>query len=445
MTLAHRQPCVHAWEEKRAERFQRWLSPPGVAFDTPAAADLYRQRVNRFIQAITLQKPDRVPVMLPVGSYPAWYAGMTLHDIMYDYEKLRRAWLKFKDEFELDTFSAPLLTFPGRVLDAVGNNLQKWPGHGLPIGVSMSQFVENEYMKADEYDAYLRDPLEYYLCRFLPRAWDAFKPLQELEPHLAGYDLPYRILSLCARPEFMAACKTLGAAAEEYGRWWEVVKDIRNKIIASGIPPLRGAMTQAPFDHFGDTLRGTKGIFGDIYRQPGKLLQAMDEIIPRSIDKIVASGEHMASPVVFMPLHKGDDTFMSVQQFKTYYWPQLKKLLLGMIEEGFVPYLFAEGKYNTRLEIIADLPRGSVIWHFDQTDMVKAKAILGNTACIAGNVPSSLLYTGPAAAVKSRCLELITICGKGGGYILTGGASIDKGDPANLRAMIEAAREHGDA
>jgi uroporphyrinogen-III decarboxylase len=83
------------------------------------------------------------------------------------------------------------------------------------------------------------------------------------------------------------------------------------------------------------------------------------------------------------------------------------------------------------------------MWHFDQTDMARAKKILGGTACIAGNVPASLLRTGTPRAVKEYCRKLIEVCGKGGGFILTGGASIDKGNPDNLRAMMEATEEYG--
>jgi hypothetical protein len=35
------------------------------------------------------------------------------------------------------------------------------------------------------------------------------------------------------------------------------------------------------------------------------------------------------------------------------------------------------------------------------------------------------------------------VCAPGGGYILTGGAGMNKGNPDNLHAMTEAAREYG--
>ena len=162
-----------------------------------------------------------------------------------------------------------------------------------------------------------------------------------------------------------------------------------------------------------------------------------------TLETSVAMANASGCPIILMPLHKGDDTFMSEKQYEIFYWPTLKKLLLGMIGEGLMPMLVAEGRYNRRLKIIKDLPRASVMWLFDQTDMTNAKAVLGDTACIAGNVPASLLVTGTAQDVKAYCRKLIEVCGRGGGYILTGGASIDQGKPENLRAMMEAAKEYG--
>jgi uroporphyrinogen-III decarboxylase len=76
-------------------------------------------------------------------------------------------------------------------------------------------------------------------------------------------------------------------------------------------------------------------------------------------------------------------------------------------------------------------------------DMVKAKEILGDNACIAGNLPVSVLYTGTSQEVKEGCRRLIETCAPGGGYILTASASMNQGNPDNLRAMMEAAKEYG--
>ena len=150
------------------------------------------------------------------------------------------------------------------------------------------------------------------------------------------------------------------------------------------------------------------------------------------------------SPIIFIPMHKGDDSFMSVKQFEKFYWPTFRKLLLGCINEGCVPMMVIDGSYNeARLKIINELPRTSVVWTMEKTDMFKAKEILGNSACIAGNVTAAQLYTQTPPAIKEYCRKLIEVCGKGGGYILSLGSGIDKCDPANLHAIIEAAEEYG--
>ena len=38
---------------------------------TPEAGRAYKQRVNRFIDAVNLKEPDRVPVVLPSDFFPA--------------------------------------------------------------------------------------------------------------------------------------------------------------------------------------------------------------------------------------------------------------------------------------------------------------------------------------------------------------------------------------
>lgn len=148
-------------------------------------------------------------------------------------------------------------------------------------------------------------------------------------------------------------------------------------------------------------------------------------------------------PVVFMPLHRGADGFMSENQFTGLYWPYLKRMIMGYIEEGLVPWLFAEGGYNSRLEIIKDIPKGKVIWHFDQTDIIRAKEILGETACLMGNIPTSILVTGSPDDVKSHCKKLIETVGKGGGYIMAPGATSDDSKVENLKAILDAAKEYG--
>ena len=87
------------WQEKREERFKRWLNPINIKFEDLNAERLYRERVTRFIKAIKIEEPDRVSVILPIDNFPAYHAGLDLHTIMYDPKVLLKAWIKFMDDF----------------------------------------------------------------------------------------------------------------------------------------------------------------------------------------------------------------------------------------------------------------------------------------------------------------------------------------------------------
>jgi len=433
-----------SWQEKRDERFKRWLSPEDVKFNSPEAEKLYKQRVTRFIKAIKMEEPDRVPVMLPAHSYPAYYGGINFHTVMYDYKEMKRAWIKFMDDFgDMDTFSGPGLIPSGKISEALKSKIQLLPGLGLPLDAMMNQFVEGEYMYADEYDQLIMDPSDYYVRVTLPRTTGLFESFAKLPPlrFLRGAAW----VAALADPDIRKTFQTLMDLAEEYRKWREANEEMRNIVISRGYASMFGGgiMAGAPFDHLADTLRGTRGIVVDMYRQPEKLQEAMDRQLKMTITANIKNFPMTNCPMVMMPLHKGDDTFMSDEQFETFYWPTLRALFMAMIEEGLVPMPFAEGRYTNRLKQIADTPKSGVVWYFDQTDMAQAKKILGNVSCIVGNVPSSLVMTDTPERVKEECRKLIETCAPGGGYILAGGASVEKGDIKNLKAMMEAAYEYG--
>lgn len=432
------------WQEKRDERFNRWLNPPDVKFVSPGAEKLYKERVTRFIKAIKLEEPDRVPVMLPTGNYPAYWAGANFRTVMYDYKKGHQIWIKFMEEFgDMDIFNGPMLVPSGRIAEVVTSRLQKLPGLGLPEDASMNQFVEGEYMMADEYDLLMMDPSDYNLRVMLPRTSDFFKCFEKLPPMRMLMGNTW--VAALADPDIRKTFQALMDLSDEHIKWQSVNMETNAYIRSRGYPSLfgGGVMAGAPFDHFADALRGTHGIVMDMFRQPQKLHEAMEFWLNLMINTSIKNFPMTASPVCMMPLHKGDDTFMSDKQFEEFYWPTLRRLFLAMIDEGLVPMPFAEGRYNNRLKQIADTPRSGVVWYFDQTDMAEAKKILGDVCCIIGNVPTSVVMTGTPEQVKESCRKLIEDCAPGGGYILAGGASIDKGSMANLHAMMDAAKEYG--
>jgi len=116
-----------------------------------------------------------------------------------------------------------------------------------------------------------------------------------------------------------------------------------------------------------------------------------------------------------------------------------------LVQEGVVPFLFVEGGYNQRLDIIADpdIPKGKTIWIFDQTDMIEVKQRFNGWACFGGNVPASLLKAGTPAEVVDYVKGLVDNVAGDGGFILSTGAVLDDAQAENLHAMIETGKEFG--
>jgi uroporphyrinogen-III decarboxylase len=283
------------------------------------------------------------------------------------------------------------------------------------------------------------------LRTYLPRTVGAFAGFAELSSLFDYIELPFVSgqVSGWGSPEMQAGLERLARAGRDVGAWEDAVFPVLDQLKAMGFPAYFGGASKAPFDILGDTLRGTRGVMVDLFRRPDKVLEACERLVPVAIRWALKRPSGPATPVVFLPLHKGADGFMSDEQFRTFYWPTLRKVLMGLIDEGIIPFLFAEGRYGSRLEIISDLPKGKTVWLFDQTDMVRAKETIGRVACIQGNVPLSLLHAGSPEEVTAYTRRLIDTAGEGGGYILDIGAVADSGRDENLHAMIKTAKQYG--
>lgn len=407
---------------------------------------LYREREKRFEDIVALRTPDRIPIMVSWGFLPAFQAGMTIQEVMYDPEKLWKAqWditLRFQPDMEQNPFG---LRFIGPVLESLDFRQLRWAGHGLGPN-TIYQFVEDEYMKEDEYDWFLDDPSDFIIRRHLPRICGKLKGFEKLPPlhnFITYYmGIPFGLIPF-ASSEVTEAMKALEEAGNEAIRLATYSRRFAEKAKEEGIPLQFGSMTQAPFDTLGDFLRGTKGLMIDMYRRPEKVIKACEKLLPYMFEMAVGPAKTSGNPRVFIPLHKGLDGFMSLEQFKKFFWPTLRDLMIALINEGLVPVPFWEGNCVSRLEVIKDIPPGKACYKFEATDMFKAKDVLRDTVCIRGNVPLSILVGGTPEDVRNYCKKLIDYAGKDGGFIMDAATGLDDAKIENVQAMFDFTREYG--
>jgi uroporphyrinogen-III decarboxylase len=435
-------------EEKRQYRLNRTLDTSGIKFPTPEAEKAYKVKQQRMVDVYNVKEPDRVPVNLPVGNLPMKMNGVTSYDAMYNPEKAYEAAAKFNEKYgaELETTAMPW-AMSGKVLELLDYKLYAWPGHGLAKDGSSWQFVEGEYMKASEYDDLIRDPSDFWIRTYMPRAFGTFEPMKLFQPFT---NITENVHVMQFMPLAMPQVQEMLHKLIEVGKEYQKSTQLTMKYMAAmGTAPLMsmslGGVTfaKAPFDILGDTLRGTTGIMKDTFRCPDKLLKALDIVADFQINTILNSPNIANMLIVTYPLHKGADGWMSQKSFDTFYWPSLKKVMDALIKEGLIQNMFAEGSFNTRLDYIDQFAKGSVIWYFDRTDIFKAKQILGKKYCLQGNIPSSMIVTGEPKDVKEYCRRLIQEAGKGGGFVLSAGSVADNPKLENLQAIMEAVREYG--
>jgi uroporphyrinogen-III decarboxylase len=409
------------------------------------ASQEFEARTKRVHDAIELKVPDRVPIIPVWQLLPTVYAGMTYEEAYYDVNRFlqanEEAILKYKpDLYALDE----VVTAPGGALEALGTRQLKWPGHG--VGANQSyQFVEGEYMKADEYDEFILDPSGFTFNKYLPRVFGALEPFALLPPPssllIGGFGAG--LTALLDNPAVEASFEALIEASKVSSEWFVASSLFVEKMMGLGFPSFSGSLAEAPFDMLATSMRGMRGTMIDMYRQPEKLRAAMEKILMLQLPEVLFTAKESGNPRVTLLLFRGSDGFMSLEQFEEFYWPGTKSLILTLIDEGLTPCVWFEGVWDQRLEYLAELPEGKVLGIFERTDLSKASERLQGKMCIAGGMPITLLQTGSPEEIREHTRKTIEALGKDGGYIMACSTAMVSVPEEKLEAWVEATKEFG--
>jgi uroporphyrinogen decarboxylase-like protein len=404
-------------------------------------AEQYTARIKRVQDAAALRVPDRVPVFGPYQKYPYTFAGLDMRTAMNDYTAARLACHKFQDYFQPDLDFGPILAYPAVPMETLGYRAFRWPGHGLADD-TIYQYVEAEYMKADEYDDFISDPSDFMLRVWAPRQFTSMEGFGKLVPWRRFMWSGWMSLGPFASPEMRRTMELLLKAGAELDEWWASQAQYWGETEAKGYPLAFAGWDWPPFDILGDTLRGTTNILADMRRRPSKLHDAL-----KVATKIfVEYGEGAAGaklPLVWVWVHKATRDFMSDAQFKEFYWPYFREGLIALVDKGITPVVYWEADFESRLQDIVDVPAGKMIYHLSATNPEKAYDVLGGTVCLMGSVPNIQLLAGTPDDVRATCKHLIDTIGRKGGYIMDTSVMLDEARPENLKAMIDFTKEYG--
>jgi hypothetical protein len=388
----------------------------------------YAARLNRYVTAMRNGKPDCVPIRPFVAEFTAKYAGYTCQEVTHDFQKAFAAARKCAADFDWDAVVGNMVYVWTGLVHAIGLKYYRVPGVGLSAdtGFQYLEPAENDaFMRDDEYDELIDDPVRFLFNKWLPRASnDVAAP---------GEPASYR-----NNLSFLKG----GMAMLNYFSGFPAQGELLRK--ESGTVSAISGILKAPLDILADKLRGYLGLTMDLLHQPAKVQAACEALAPHLLHVALSGADPDKKIPIGFWMHRGCVPFIKQEHFDKIFWPTLKPIILELWARGHQTLFYAEGKWGAHFDTFADLPDGSIVFHVDRDDIRETHKILGGKFCLSGGIPNYLLSMGSPDEVRDCCKKVIDDVAGDGGYILDASAIIQNDARVeNVRAMTETARTHG--
>ena len=403
----------------------------------------YEKRIARMEAALALKEGDRVPIAPKVGIPYAQAAGITPYEALIDFRNMKEGVENFLSRYETDLYWAPA-AYPINVMEVLGTTAVRWPGATWGIDRHKSfQVCDAAYMEDDEYDEFIRNPGHFCMTKVWPRKHKKLKGLSKVSFNNVVEFGHFASMAAFADPEVREALQTLMAAGDQAVQWNQAQALLNETALAMQTPLGCIIGQNAPYDMLADNVRGYLNVPMDILEIPEKVkaaVEVMADMAVQNVEQIAAMGLKYC----FMPLHGGTDDFMSDETYREFYLPTLRRVIDREIELGLTPYIFFEGKYQNRLELLRDeLPKGKILGMFEQVNIADAKRILGDHMCICGNLPGALLAYGKPEEIVDETKKMLDICAPGGGFVMDCSIVIDHYKEENMDAWFQTTMEYG--
>jgi uroporphyrinogen-III decarboxylase len=361
---------------------------------------------ERFMTAVRLEKPDRVPVA-PLIDMPAaahllglkpWEVAAQGWDAMFD------VILKVWDDFGgWDTLTPPV----PHELFALGGTKAQGPTEGAPE----NQMHEYEVWTAEEYPLLIELGVGRFVMEHLiQRVWEDVSQEKLVE---------LRRKSSALGSRFRQEARTRGAFI------WT---------ISSAVHPFFWLSLTRSMMKFTE----------DLFLRPEMVDRAMQRIVPEWIGYAIAACKARSSRIWFFSEERAGGFFYSLEMFERFWWPYTVEIVDALWSEGIVCAFHLDTCWDKNLPYFKKLPRGSAIIDLDGTsDIFAAAELLDDHMCISSDVHPALLSLGKPEEVEAYCKKLIDEIGHNGGLILQAGCSVPYAvTRENFKAMIDTGKNY---
>ena len=358
-----------------------------------------KERTERIMNAVSFKLPDRVPVVLEYAGFAALATDTPMAEFVSSPAKATQTMIQaYKlvgdgDAINYGSFSSYGLSY------LFGAKVRV-PGVDLPSD-EIWQVAESEIMTRKDYDRILEIGWKNFFKEFLKE-----RIFDDAEPSLL--------------PQNQERIDALGLWAKE------------------GVPVLSGGDVTTPFELLCGG-RSLEKFFMDLIEIPEKILAVMDEIarfLAKDATQKVLKGGY---PMAWVGGWRTAPAMISPDMWEKFAWRYLKRLINEVLDAGLIPLLHLDSNWERELVRFREFPKGRVIMALDgETNIFRAKEILGNHMCLMGDVPATMLAFGTPDEVYAYSSKLIREIGPEG-FILQSGCDIPANAKLeNVQAMVAA-------
>jgi len=322
--------------------------------------ELYATRMARYVCAMHNGMPDRVPLRPFAAEITARHAGFTCQEVTHDYRKAFEAIIRCCHDYDWDATVPNMVYVWTGLTQAAGLTYYGVPGIDVEADVCFQYREPAEqtaFMKREEYDELIADPVRFLYETWLPRVSTEFSA--------RGQAATFR--------NNLAFVKSSMAMMEYFTAFGPQVERMRREC---GTVSAICGMLKAPLDILADKLRGYLGLAYDLMEIPEKVEQACRALMPH-LGYLALTGADPSHQVpIPIWMHRGCTPFISKEHFERIYWPTLKPIVEALWAQGNQTLFYAEGKWDAHLESFAELPAHSIVYHLDRGNPERTHEVL---------------------------------------------------------------------
>lgn len=371
---------------------------------------LYKEREERIQKALKFEKVDRVPIVFSGPGYAPTQQGLTPKQFCMDPDAALKASLDTMDDLnavaELDGINNMQVGCYPTLLSEIFWCKTATPGIDLPE-TEMYQSQEEELMKVEDYDYIIEN------------GWDAYADIIRKKIH---------------HPELL----------EIHGPWMEKhIPNIKKYYAERGYYGLCTGICEHPLELLSGA-RTMGKFYRDCYKMPNKVEEVIKIGMPKMIDIGIGTTKATGVPGIWTGAWRIAPSFVNPKLFDRFVWPYYSELIRQVSASGATCVMHCDANWDRELHRFLELPRHCGVLSLDgQSDIRKAREILGDHLPLLGDVPAAVLTMGTPADVRKYVKELIQDIGREG-LIMNTGCDMPFNTPKeNAEAYVLATHEFG--